>query len=138
MFPGLRNAFGSSIHPKYSGEHFTHELLCAGLSSELPCRASLQKLCGEHLGHISLDIASSLELPCSVRKQKFRGEHLGQASEPPDFGHLGHINEFKLLLCSGTCSIIDASIARARSSSSLEMRVCILPTSKDPISVFFY
>ena len=71
MFPGLRNAFGSSIHPKYSGEHFTHELLCAGLSSELPCPVSLQKLCGEHLGHISLDIASSLELPCSVRKQKY-------------------------------------------------------------------
>ena len=137
MFPGLRNAFGSSIHPKYSGEHFTHELLCAGLSSELPCPVSLQQLWGEHLGHISLDIAPSLELPCSMRKQKCSGEHLGQTSGPPDFGHFGHINEFKLLLCSGTYSTIDASIARARSSSSLEMPVCILPTSKHPRSVFF-
>ena len=94
MFPGLRNAFGSSIHPKYSSEHSTHELLCAGLSSELPCPVSLQKLCGVHLGHIPLDIAPSLELPCSVRKQKFSGEHLGQTSGPPDFGHSGHLSLF--------------------------------------------
>jgi hypothetical protein len=90
VFPGLRNAFGSSIHPKYSGEHFTHELLCAGLSSVLPCPVSLQKLSGVHLGHIALDIVPSLELPCAGRKQKFSGEHLRQASGPPDFGHSGH------------------------------------------------